>query len=214
MSKRPTTTNPLPSLFNPESERVCHCVSNCLDAAVNSAAQPFQRTKNDRTNDERRDRTTDRDRTHRHHEKSGPAEPCRIGRGGVGCCRRAKKKERKKRSNGRRTAAPSPRIRKCCSEDGARTLIGKRESERKSGRERAAVMQIDATIGLVVRKTRLFERGEFSRWILLFLPPCFLPSRPHSIPLFSRRSPLPNEIFYVRRYLAPSQSTTTKSVLY
>ena len=61
------------------------------------------------------------------------------------------------------------------------------------------MMQIDATIGLVVRKTRLFERGEFSRWILLFLPPCFLPSRPHSIPLFSRRSPLPNEIFYVRR---------------
>ena len=86
------------SLFNPESGRVCHCVSNCLDAAVNSAAQPFQRTKNGRTTDSpgpepparRRGRTL---------SDQGTGAGDRGSRGGL---LSPGKKEREKCSNGRR----------------------------------------------------------------------------------------------------------------
>ena len=80
------------------SERVCHCVSNCLDAAVNSAAQPFQRTKNGRTTDPPGPEPPARRRGRTLSDQGTGATAVR----GVGCCRRAKKKERKKRSNGRR----------------------------------------------------------------------------------------------------------------
>ena len=87
------------------SERVCHCVSNCLDAAVNSAAQPFQRTKNDRTTDVDPPAVT-----------SG-LNP--VGSEDRGRLLSPGKKERTREA----FQWSSPRIRKCCLEDGERERV-------------------------------------------------------------------------------------------
>ena len=121
--REPTRTNPLPSFrcsIPRASGRVCHCVSNCLDAAVNSAAQPFQRTKNGRTTDPPGPEPPARRRGRTLSDQGTGATAVR----GVGCCRRAKKRESEA------FQWPSPPIRKCCSGDGGeleREIIGWKE---------------------------------------------------------------------------------------